>query len=306
MHFILFYYCLHNYKQITYWWSEILADIKTDEPGECSLLADHGPLCGKEKSWLSDYLEDLMYANTFPSQHPIVSVINSFWIIKLFFWIVEDQGMLLNQALAPPAFWYVSVSPGKTLVSDWTFGIIARIVLITELFWAENVGLGYFPQLIFGVNRTESVTAAPNTDPRLQLGSLEEQLQFPDGVCFEVGSLGLSDLHNSMPPSLRILEEWGSLLAGTGCASPLADGPWGCSQLAALGAAHRLLRAMLGLAWNQLQDWWAVTGSSWVAVSLLPSQSQLGTAEDLAHSLVLAIDYLSLVMEFARFIPSRE
>lgn len=116
------------------------------------------------------------------------------------------------------------------------------------------MGLGYFPQLIFGVNRTESVTAAPNTDPRLQLGSLEEQLQFPDGVCFEVGSLGLSDLHDSVPPSLRILEEWGSLLAGTGCASPLADGPWGCSQLAALGAAHRLLRAMLGLAWNQLQD----------------------------------------------------
>lgn len=78
------------------------------------------------------------------------------------------------------------------------------------------MGLGYFPQLIFGVNRTESVTATPNTDPRLQLSSLEEQLQFPDGVCFEVGSLGLSDLRDSVPPSLRLLEEWGSLLAGTG------------------------------------------------------------------------------------------
>lgn len=143
--------------------------------------------------------------------------------------------MLLNQALTPPAFWYVSVSPGRTLVSDWTFGIIARIGLITELFWAENVGLGYFPQLIFGVNRAESVTAAPNTHPRLQLSSLEEQLQLPGGIFFEVGSLGLSDLCDSVPPSLRILEEWGSLLAGTGCASPLADGPWGCSQLAALG-----------------------------------------------------------------------
>lgn len=67
-----------------------------------------------------------------------------------------------------------------------------------------------------------------------------------------------------------------------------------------------LLRATLGLAWNQFQDWWAVTGTSLVTISLLPSQSQLGAAEDLAQCLVLAINYLSLVINSVCFIPSRE
>lgn len=45
--------------------------------------------------------------------------------------------------------------------------------------------------------------ADSNTDARLQLCSLAEQLQLPDGLCFEVGSLGLSDFRDSVPPSLE-------------------------------------------------------------------------------------------------------
>lgn len=126
---------------------------------------------------------------------------------------------------------------GEPLCSDWMFGIIARVVLITELFWAENVGLGYFPQLIFGVNRTESVTATPNADLRLQLGSLEEQLQFPDGVFFEVGTLWLSDLHATLSKNAGRVGKspsWHRL-----CFSP-GSWPLGLQPAGGTGAAHRL------------------------------------------------------------------
>lgn len=159
------------------------------------------------------------------------------------------------------------------------------------------------------MNRTKAVTMDSNPDQRLQLCSLAEQLRLPDERCFVVA---VGDFLTSVTPCHPL------------CSAPSGAGksprqhtlcldqpcwhmaPRGSRQLAALGAARGPLGAMLGLAWAQLWDWWAVTGSSLVAISLLPSESQLGAAEDLAQCVILATGCLSLVTMPVGSILSKE
>lgn len=101
---------------------------------------------------------------------------------------------------------------------QWTFPIIARIVLILELLWVEDVGLWCFPHSPFGMNRTECVTAAPNSHPRLQLSSFTAAVS-------RWSLLWRWEFVTLWPPwlratlSLAILGEWGTLVAGTCWAS---------------------------------------------------------------------------------------
>lgn len=193
-------------------------------------------------------------------------------------------------------------------MSDRTCRIRARIILIVALFWVENVGWWYFPHLHFGMNRTcecrykpqpRAPARFPHRIAAVSRWSLLWSWRFgtlwPPGLCATLspnpGGVGSSPVQHRLccnQPRWQLVPP-GLSPAGGNVAQPIA-----------------LLRAMLGLAWNQFQDWWAVTGTSLVTISLLPSQSQLGAAEDLAQCLVLAIDYLSLVMKSVCFIPSRE